>query len=246
MFLTEKVNNSFKKGLKDGIPICLGYIPVSFAFGLYATSAGISILEAVMISLFNLTSAGQMAAVPIIASAGSLVELALTQLVINMRYSLMSVSLSQRFAKNVRTRDRFVISFANTDEIFGVAIANDSRLGRRYMYGLPIAPFFGWAFGTALGAIAGNVLPSIVVNSLGIALYAMFIAIVVPRMRAHKATALAALCAAALSALFYYAPYLKEVESGFAIMICAVSVSAAFAFFAPIPDEAFGGFENEK
>lgn len=237
MLLTNTENNNFKAGLKDGLPICLGYIPVAFAFGLYSTSAGIGIIETIMISLFNLTSAGQMAAVPIIAGGGSLVELALTQLVINIRYSLMSVSLSQRFGESVRSYDRFAVAFTNTDEIFGVAIGNESPLGRRYLYALPIAPYFGWALGTTLGALAGNILPEILISSLGIAIYCMFIAIVVPRARRDSATALAVICAIVLSVLFYYVPYFSLVPQGFAIMICAVSVSAVFAVFAPLPDE---------
>ena len=126
-------NNSFKRGLRDGVPICLGYLSVSFAFGIFATSEGLSLLEAVMISAFNLTSAGQLAAVPIIAEGGSLIELALTQLIINLRYSLMSVSLSQRMGRSIRTRDRFVIAFANTDEVFAVASGCGAPVGRKYM-----------------------------------------------------------------------------------------------------------------
>lgn len=237
MLLSNTENNNFRMGLRDGVPIALGYLPVSFAFGLFATSSGLGILETVMISLFNLTSAGQMAAVPIIAGGGTLIELALSQLIINMRYSLMSVSLSQRFGKSVRLADRFLIAYTNTDEIFGVAIGKESILGKKYLFGLPIAPYLGWALGTALGAAAGNILPEIIVNSLGIALYCMFIAIVVPRVKASRATAAAVLLAVALSALFYYTPYLSDIPQGFVIMICAVSVSALFAIIAPLPDD---------
>ena len=237
MLLKNTENNNFKMGLRDGVPIALGYVPVSFAFGLFATSSGLSIIETVLISLFNLTSAGQMAAVPIIAGGGTLIELALTQLIINMRYSLMSVSLSLRFGRNVRFIDRFAIAYTNTDEIFGVAIGKESLLGRKYLFGLPIAPYLGWALGTALGAMAGNVLPEILVSSLGIALYCMFIAIVVPRAKSDRNTALAVLCAIALSAVFYYTPYLSDIPSGFVIMICSVAVSLVFALIAPIPED---------
>ena len=108
-------------GIRDGIPICLGYLSVSFAFGIFATSAGLSILETVFISMLNVTSAGQLAAVPIIAAAGSYIELILSQLVINLRYALMSVSVSQKFGNSVRLADRFPIAFVNTDEVFAVA-----------------------------------------------------------------------------------------------------------------------------
>ena len=135
---------SFKMGLRDGIPICLGYISVSFAFGIFAVGSGLSVLEATLISLLNVTSAGQLAAVPIIAAGGSYIELMLTQLVINLRYSLMSVSLSQKLGESVRLRDRFLMAFANTDEIFAVSYSKEGTVGRRYFYGLMLTPILGW------------------------------------------------------------------------------------------------------
>ena len=236
MFTSKGENNNFKTGLLDGVPIALGYAAVSFAFGLYAVGEGLSVLEAILISVFNLTSAGQMAAVPIIAGGGGLIELAVTQLVINMRYSLMSVSLSQRFGGSVRLSDRFLVAFANTDEIFATAIGKGVPLGRRYLFALAIAPFLGWTLGTALGAVLGDILPDIIVSSLGISLYAMFIAIFVPRAKESLPVALAVISAIALSCAFYYIPALSEVPGGFVIMICAVSVSAIFALVAPIRD----------
>ena len=134
-------------------------------------------------------------------------------------------------------RDRFLISFANTDEVFAVSSGRGEMLGRQYFYGLIIPPYLGWTLGTLFGAVAGNILPSLAINALGIAIYAMFIAIIVPVMRRSMATALAALSAIALSCIFYYAPVLKEIPSGFVIVICAVSISALFAVVAPIPDE---------
>jgi len=236
-------NNSFKRGLRDGVPICLGYLSVSFAFGIFATSEGLSLLEAVMISAFNLTSAGQLAAVPIIAEGGSLIELALTQLIINLRYSLMSVSLSQRMGRSIRTRDRFVIAFANTDEVFAVASGCGAPVGRKYMYGLILTPFLGWTLGTLLGAAAGNVLPALLVSALGIAIYAMFVAIVLPRAREEKSVALCALIAVSLSCAFYFIPALSSVPSGFSIIICAVAAALLVTFISPLPDEEGEGKE---
>ena len=228
-------------GIRDGIPICLGYLSVSFAFGIFATSSGLSILEAVMISMFNVTSAGQLAAVPIIAAAGSYLELALAQLIINLRYALMSVSLSQKLGKSVRFADRFPIAFVNTDEVFAVASANPLAVGRAYMYGLIVTPFLGWTLGTLLGAVAGNILPAIITSALGIAIYGMFIAIVVPVARNERKTALCAILSIALSCVFYYVPYLKSnVQSGFVIIICAAFASTLFALIAPIPDDEDG------
>jgi 4-azaleucine resistance transporter AzlC len=227
-------NRNKRMGLRDGLPIGLGYLSVSFAFGIFGASSGLSVLECFMISLFNLTSAGQLAAVPIIVTGGGLIELALTQLVINLRYSLMSVSLSQKLGKSVRLGDRFLISFANTDEIFAVASSKPGTVGREYMYSLALYPILGWTLGTLLGALAGNILPEVIVNALGIAIYAMFIAIVVPAARCDGKVALCVLTSAVLSLIFYYLPPLSEIPSGFSIIITATLASLAFALLAPI------------
>lgn len=233
--------NSFKKGLKDGIPICIGYFSVSFAFGIFAVENGLSVLQAVIISLTNLTSAGQLAGVPIMAN-GSLIELAISQLVINSRYSLMSVSLSQKFSPNVKLRDKLLIAYGNTDEIFAVSVSQKGEIGKKYMCGLILLPVLGWTSGTFLGAVAGNILPAIVTAALGLAIYGMFTAIVVPVAKKEKATALCVLLAIALSCMFRYLPLLKNVPSGFTVIICAVVASAIFAVVAPIKTEE----ENEE
>ena len=230
-------NKSFKMGLRDGLPIFLGYLSVSFAFGIFATKSGLSIYEAVLISMFNQTSAGQQAAVPIIAGCGSLIELGLTQLVINMRYALMSVSLSQKLGKSVRLRDRFLISFANTDEVFAVASGKGEDVGRRYLYGLILLPYIGWSAGTLLGAVAGNILPPLLISALGIAIYAMFVAIVIPFAKSGAAPILCVLSAAAISCALYFIPIFDFIAPGFKIIITAVTVSAAFALIAPIKEK---------
>ena len=235
-------NNNSKIGLRDGIPICLGYFSVSFAFGIFACGAGLSVLEAVMISAFNVTSAGQLAAVPIITSGGGFFELALTQFIINLRYALMSVSLSQKLGESVRLRDRFAIAFVNTDEVFAVASSQSGTVGRKYLYSLIVTPFLGWTFGTLVGAVAGNILPAVVVSALGIAIYAMFVAIVIPAARADKSTALCALVSVALSCIFYFVPIINRIPSGFVIIVCSVISSVVFAVVAPIKDE--GGENN--
>lgn len=229
--------DSFSQGARDGMSIGLGYLSVSFAFGIIARDAGLSILEALMISMLNVTSAGQLAAVPILAGAGSVFELILTQLVINARYALMSVSLSQRLSPEVRTRDRFLVGFLNTDEVFAVASSKGMLLGRRYLFGLILPPYIGWSLGTLLGAWLGSVLPNSVTSALGIALYAMFIAIVVPEGRGNIKTALCILISAALSCAFYFLPYLSKIPSGFTIIIIAVAVCTVFALLCPIKEE---------
>ena len=226
--------NSFKKGLKDGLPICIGYFPVSFAFGIFAVENGLTVLQAFLISLTNLTSAGQLAAVPIIAGGGTLIELAVSQLVINSRYSLMSVSLGQKLSSMVKLFERFAIAFGNTDEIFAVSVSNDGEVGSKYMYGVIALPVIGWTSGTLLGAIAGNILPPIISAALGVAIYGMFIAIVVPVAKKEKMTALCVILAIALSCAFKYVPFLQSVPSGFVVIICAVVSSLIFAIIAPV------------
>ena len=230
-------HNSFKQGIKDGIPICLGYLSVSFAFGIFAVSSGLSWVQALLISMTNVTSAGQLAAVPIMISGGSLIELFVSQLVINLRYALMSVSLSQKLGKTVKMRNRFLVSFMNTDEIFAVASGKYGTVGKRYLYGLILTPYLGWASGTFLGAVAGNILPQMVVSALGIAIYGMFIAIVVPVIKVSRATLWCVTGAIALSVIFEFVPLLKTIPGGFKIIICAVTASLFAAYFAPVKDE---------
>ena len=228
--------NSFKKGLKDGIPICLGYFSVSFAFGIFAVENGLTVFQATILSLVNLTSAGQLAGVPIIMG-GTLPELALSQLIINSRYSLMSVSLSQKFSHKVKLKDKLLISFGNTDEIFAVAISQKGEIGKKYMLGLMLLPILGWTGGTLTGAIAGNILPAMVTAALGLAIYGMFVAIVVPVAKKEKATALCVAIAITLSCAFKYIPTLTKVPTGFTVIICSVIAAAILAVVAPIKAE---------
>ncbi len=228
--------NSFRKGLKDGIPICLGYFSVSFAFGIFAIENGLTVFQATIISLTNLTSAGQLAGVPIIMG-GTLPELALSQLIINSRYSLMSVSLSQKFSHKVKLKDKLLISYGNTDEIFAVAVSQKGEIGKRYMLGLMLLPIIGWTSGTLIGAVAGNILPAMVTAALGLAIYGMFVAIVVPVAKKEKATAICVAIAIALSCAFKYIPLLSKVPTGFTVIICSVIAAAILAVVAPIKTE---------
>lgn len=176
---------------------------------------------------------------------GSLAELALSQLVINSRYSLMSVSLAQKFSENVKFKDKLRIAYANTDEIFAVAVSNKEDIGKKYMTGLALLPVIGWTSGTLIGGVAGNILPAIVTAALGLAIYGMFIAIVVPVAKKEKATALCVLLAVALSCAFKYIPALSVVPSGFTVIICSVIASVLFAIIAPIEIDEKEKCENE-
>lgn len=229
-----KNRQGFIGGIIDGIPICLGYISVAFAFGIFSVKNGLSVLEALLISMTNVTSAGQLAGVPIIAAAGGFAELALTQFVINMRYCLMSVSLSQKFDKSIRLSDRFPIAFVNTDEVFATVVSKEGKVGRNYMYGLILMPFLGWSSGTLIGALAGDIFPAILTSALGVAIYGMFIATVVPAAKKTRATALCVLLSIILSCIFYFVPFLNAIPTGFTVIICAVTASIVFAVISPI------------
>ena len=231
--------NSYKQGLKNGIPIGLGYLSVSFTFGMMAVSSGLSIPAALAISMTCLTSAGQFAGIAIIAAGSSFVEMILTQLVINIRYALMSVSLSQKADESLTTPHRLMVSFAITDEVFAVASSKPCDVGRRYMYGLITVPYIGWSLGTLLGALVSGILPSSLSSALSIAIYGMFIAIIIPPAKKSKAILYVIIAAAALSALFRYLPLFSGLSGGFAIIICAVAASAFGAIFFPIKKEEY-------
>ena len=213
-----------------------GYFAVSFSFGILAMQGGLSVIQAALTSLTNMTSSGQFAGLQIIAAGGTLIELILTQVIINMRYSLMSLALSPKLDKKIKLWQRLLIAFANTDEIFAVAMSRERNLTFPYMAGLQILPIFGWTAGTAIGAIAGNLLPAALTAALGIALYGMFIAVVVPVARRSRPVLLSALIAIAISCVLY----VLKVSAGISIIVSTVAASALMAFLRPIE----GGVEE--
>ena len=227
----------FTKGIKDGIPIALGYFSVSIAFGLMAVEAGCSWVEAMLISLTNLTSAGQFAGVTVLAHMGTYIEMALTQLVINSRYALMGISLSQKVNARFKGLWRVILGFAITDEIFAVAIGQEGEISRRYFAGLAIVPIIGWTSGTIVGAVLGNIMPEIITSALGVALYGMFIAVVVPKARENIHVLAVVIIAVAISVALRYIPVFSGISAGFAIIICAVIASAAGAVFFPVKED---------
>ena len=231
-----KEKSTFFKGIKDGLPICFGYLSVAFAFGIYALSSGLSAFQALLISATNVTSAGQLAAVPIMVGGGTLIEMAASQFIINLRYALMSVSLSQKFDTSFKLHNKFIIGFVVTDEVFAVASSHEGDVDKKYMYGLILTPYIGWSAGTILGAVAGNVLPEVVISALGIAIFAMFIAIVIPVARVDYKTLICVIIAVVLSLAFHFVPFLKQVPSGFVVIICAVAASAVAALLFPISE----------
>ena len=241
------MNKLFMKGLKHGLPIGLGYLSVSFAFGTQCTDSGLTILQALLISMTNLTSAGQLAGLQVMVSqaalASGLIEMALTQFIINLRYALMDLSLTQKLGPTMNTPRRMLFSFANTDEIFAVAASQPEKLHHHYLYGLMVMPYIGWSLGTLLGAAAGAILPAFITGALGIAIYGMFIAIVIPPARKEKAIAIVALIAIAISVAFRYIPGLNAVSGGFVVIICAVVAATVGALLFPMKDAPADGTE---
>lgn len=242
--MNEKL--TFSKGLKDGIPICLGYLSVSFTFGMKATMGGLPVWVAVLISMTNLTSAGQFAGTSLILSGGTYLEVAVTTFVINIRYMLMSLSLSQKVDERMTLPQRLGLSFGVTDEIFAVSMQQKGRINAAYLTGLILTPYAGWAVGTFCGAAATGVLPAALRSALGIAIYGMFLAIIIPPATKMRPIAFTVLLAAAISCLFRYAPVLSRLSSGWVIIICAVAASAVAAKLFPVlEDSDEGGDEME-
>lgn len=227
----------FKEGIKDGLPICFGYFSVSMAFGLSAAKMGIPIWTAVLMSLTNLTSAGQFAGTTLLAAHGTYLELIVSMLIINIRYFLMSLSVSQKVDEEFTIGKRMIASYGITDEIFAVSTQRKGKLSFVYMVGLILTPVLGWTSGTWLGAVMTALLPKALSDAMGIALYGMFIAIIVPPAREHKNVLFAVVLAIAASYAFAYLPVLKQVSGGWSVIFITVLVSAIAAICFPIEEE---------
>ena len=229
--------NEYTLGVRRGMPVGMGYLSVSFGFGTLAASQGIRVLDAFLISATNVTSAGQFAGLTLILAGAGLWEVILTQLIINSRYALMSLALSQRMGEKIGFFPRLFIAFMNTDEIFALAMSRKEPLTVPFLLGLGLLPFLGWTVGTVLGGLAGSILPEAIRTALGIMLYGMFIAIVVPQARREKPLLAVTLLAAALSCLFTWAPVLRNISSGLAIVLCTVLAAGICALLFPLPEE---------
>lgn len=223
------MKRDFTQGMRHGIPIMLGYLSVSFGVGLLAVQNGFSVLSATLLSLTNLTSAGETAGILTVGAGGGVwqivLQLILTQLVINLRYSLMGLSLSQKLAPSFTTSHRLAASYGITDEIFAVAYAQPQPITPAYLYGLIAVSVFGWALGTFLGAFAGELLPSSAVDAMGILLYGMFIAIVVPPAKQNYRVLTVVGAAIACNVALHF--LLPVIPDSVAVIVSAV-VAAAF------------------
>lgn len=240
---TRKMEGRFKRfieGFRYGLPVMLGYFPVSFAFAVAAVAGGLPWYLVLLISLSNFTSAGQQAGAGLLMRGAPLPELGVTVFIINIRYMLMSLSLSQRLGKMPLVK-RLLIANGVTDEIFFLAMRRDGTLSGWFLAGLAAGPYGGWVLGTLVGALAGAVLPASLSSALGIALYAMFIAIVTPAARDSHPVAAVALLAVGLSCLFKYVPGLSLLPSGWALILCALLAAAVGAWRFPVDDPAGEG-----
>lgn len=228
----------YPAGVRTGLPVGLGYFSVSFGFGAMAVSKGLSVWGATLISASNLTSAGQFAGLGVIVEDSGLWLMILTQLIINSRYALMSLALSQRMGQKIGLLPRLCIAFINTDEVFALAMARQKELTVPFLCGLGLLPIIGWVSGTLFGALAGSILPGSIRTALGVMLYGMFIAIVIPPAKKERSVAAAALLALVFSCLFAWVPVLQKAPTGTPIVICTVAAAALCAWLFPVKEEA--------
>ncbi len=232
-------NLTFRKGLRDAIPIALGYFSVSAAFGMICVNNKLPLWAAPLISLTNFTGTGQFVGSSLIASGALIIEIILTLLVINARYFLMSISLSQRLSSKITFLGRLAIAFGNTDEIFAVAMQQNKILNTRYMFGLIVCSFTGWLGGTIAGTLVGSIMPIDLVSAMGIAIYAMFIAIIIPPLKKSKPVMAVVAIAAVLNCILTYTPVLKNIGSSWGVIISGIVAAALGAILFPQEMEDF-------
>ncbi|WP_099360738.1 AzlC family ABC transporter permease [Fredinandcohnia onubensis] len=227
----------WRSGLKNGLPIAMGYFAVSFTFGILAKQAGLNPFEAFLMSVTNLTSAGQFAGLTLIASAATVIEIAVTQLIINSRYFLMSFALSQKIDSNTSLFHRFIMSYGITDEVFGVSVAVPGKLSPYYAYGVMSAAVPGWALGTLFGVISGNILPPRLISALSIALFGMLLAVIIPPAKGNKILSGLIVISMVFSLIFAKLPLLESISSGVKIIILTILIAGIAAFGFPVKED---------
>jgi predicted branched-subunit amino acid permease len=226
-------------GMKNGIPIALGYFAVSFTFGILAKQSGLNPFEAVFMSVTNLTSAGQFAGLTLIASAATLAEVAITQLIINSRYFLMTFALSQKIHPDTPFFHRVTMAFGITDEVFGVSMAQPGRLSPYFTYGVVSIALPGWALGTLFGVISGNILPDRMISALSVALYGMLLAVIIPPAKENKVITGLIIVSMLTSFLFAELPFLQEISSGIKIILLTFLLAGLAAFLFPVKEDSY-------
>ena len=227
----------WQKGVKDGIPIALGYMAVSFTFGIIAKQSGLNPFEAVFLSITNFTSAGQFAGLTLIATSAAFLEIALTQLIINSRYFLMSAALSQKIDQRTPLIHRMLMAIGISDEVFGLSMTVQGKLNPYYTYGIISMAMPGWALGTLLGVVSGNVLPPRMVSALSIALYGMLLAVIIPPAKGNKMLTVLIIISMVTSLLFASLPILNTISSGVKIILLTIVIAGIAAILFPVKEE---------
>lgn len=223
-----------KEGFKDGIPIGLAYFAVAFSLGIIAANANLSAIQGFVASLLCNASAGEYAGFVVILSNAGYMQMVIMTLVANMRYLLMSAALSQKCPEDLSMKHRLLLSFYLTDEIFGITINRKGKLNPYYTYGAVLPATLMWSTGTALGIIAGNILPLRIVSALSVALYGMFIAIVIPPAKENRNILYVVISSFLLSYLSaYYLPFIKSLSTGTRTIILTILISSVFALLFP-------------
>ena len=233
--MKEKTKSYFIQGLKDGIPIGLGYFAVSFSLGIAMRNASMLPHQGFLMSAANLASAGQYAGLQVILADASYFQMALVTLVANARYLLMSTALSQHISPKTPFYHRFFMGYGVTDEIFGIAINQPGYVEPSYIYGALAVAVPGWAIGTALGIAAGNILPVRIVSALSVALYGMFLAVIIPPSKKDRVIAVCVIVSFVLSYFTPYIPLLKNLNSGMKVIVLTIIISSIAAILKPHP-----------
>lgn len=224
----------FQKGMRDGIPIGLGYLAVSFSLGIVAKNIGLTPFQGFLVSLLNNASAGEYAGFTVIAADAAYIEIIFVTFITNIRYLLMSCALSQRFSPDTSIIHRLIIGYDTTDELFGITIAQRGYLNPYYTYGAMLLAIPGWSLGTAVGVMAGNILPERIVVALSVALFGMFIAIIIPPAKKDKIIAGLVVISFISSYCFARLPITSNLSDGTKTIILTVVISALAALFFPV------------
>lgn len=227
----------FLRGMRNGIPICLGYFAVSFALGIAARNVGMNAAESFVMSLTMVASAGQFAAISLIGAGAGVIEMITTTLIVNLRYFLMSCSLTQKLDPRMKSGHRLALAYCITDEIFGLSSAVEGYLCPYYTYGITLISITGWCAGTILGVLVGNILPTILSNALGVAMYGMFLAIIIPPSKKNHFIGLLVAVSMLASWLFSVLPVLRNISSGFRVIILTILLAGFAAWIRPVPEE---------
>jgi len=224
----------FRRGVRDGLPIALGYFAVAFTLGIAAQNAGFSAMQAMVESLTNNASAGEYAVFSLAAAGAGYWEVAVMTLVTNARYLLMSCALSQKLAADTSLLHRMILAFDVTDEIFGISVAVPGRLNPWYTYGAMAVAIPGWSLGTFFGVVMGNVLPLRLTSALSVGLYGMFLAVIVPPARKNKVVLGLVLLSFAASFMVSRWSLLAGISSGIKTIMLTVVIALAAAVLFPV------------